>query len=246
MNRTAATVAGAIACLVLWEAVGRARLLGDTLPPLSRVIAYLADPAHTRLLIDAIARTAGEAAAGLAIGSLVGIVLASIGAIVPPAAEGLAAFASLVNGIPVVAVAGVCVLTIPRETTPLVVAALAVGFVIFVGAAGGFGAASTAHRDLFAVCGASRRTTFARLLVPAALPSVVDALRSAAPLAVVGAIIGEWFSSERGLGPLLVAAMQNFAIAQLWAVALLCVLLSMACYGALGLLRARIAARFQA
>jgi len=244
VNRALPTVAGAIVAAAIWELLGHLPGIRDTWPPLSAVLAYLAAPEHRALLLDAVGRTAYEAAAGLAIGAIAGIAIASLSALVPPAADGLAAFASLVNGIPVVAVAGVCVLTLPREATPLVVSALAVGFLVFVGASAGFNAALQAHRDLFAVFGARRGTTFARLFVPSALPSIVDAMRSAVPLAVVGAIIGEWFASERGLGPMLVAAMQNFSIDQLWSVALLSALLSMAGYGLLGLLRAVVTERF--
>jgi NitT/TauT family transport system permease protein len=244
MNRIVSAVLGAIVALAAWEILGRVHALGATWPPFSSVVVYLVAPEHRALLLDAVAHTAAEAAIGLCIGSCAGIALASLAALIPAAADGLAAFAGLVNGIPVVAVAGICVLTLPRDATPLVVAALAVGFVVFVGAAAGFGSAVGAHRDLFAVFGASRATTFGRLFVPSALPAIVDALRSAAPLAVVGAIIGEWFAAERGLGPMLIAAMQNFAVDQLWAVALLSALLSIAGYTLLGAVRAAVTERY--
>jgi ABC-type nitrate/sulfonate/bicarbonate transport system permease component len=244
VNRVVSTLLGALVALAAWEVLGRVHALGETWPPFSAVFAYIVAPEHHALLLDAVERTATEALIGLCIGSGAGIALASIAALIPAAADGLGAFASLVNGIPVVAVAGICVLTLPRDATPLVVAALAVGFIVFVGAAAGFGAATAAHRDLFDVLGASRLATFRRLFVPSALPAIVDALRSAAPLAVVGAIIGEWFAAERGLGPMLIAAMQNFAVDQLWAVALLSALLSIAGYTVLGAVRAAVTERF--
>ncbi len=131
--------------------------------------------------------------------------------------------------------AGITALTIARGATPIVVAALAVGFIVFVAVAAAFAATLGAHRDLFAVLGASRVTAFVRLDLPSALPAIVDALRSAAPAAVVGAIVGEWFAAETGLGPLLVASMQNYAIAELWAVAAVGTVLSMGLYGVFGL-----------
>jgi ABC-type nitrate/sulfonate/bicarbonate transport system permease component len=79
--------------------------------------------------------------------------------------------------------------------------------------------------------------TFVRLEMPAAVPAVLDAVRSAAPASVVGAILGEWFAAEAGLGPLLIAAMQNYETVQLWAVALAGTLLSMVLYGVLGIMR---------
>jgi NitT/TauT family transport system permease protein len=244
MNRITTTLAGTLAALAAWEIVGRSHLAGGSFPPFSSVLVYLLDPSHRGLLLEAISRTAEEAAIALVAGSIAGIGLAALAALVPALSDGLAILASLVNGIPIVAVASVCVLTLPRVATPPVVASLAVGFIVFVGAAAGFASASRAHRDLFTVYGATRSITFARLLVPSALVAIVDAMRSATPLAVIGAIIGEWFSSEHGLGPLLVAAMQNYAINELWATALLCALLSIAAYGALGTVRAAVAAGF--
>ena len=246
MTRTSAgpLLAGIVATAFVWELIGRTGLFGTSWAPLSAVLAYAFAPEHRALLLDAVARTGSEALAGLLIGSAAGIALASLAVLVPPLARGLGAFASLVNGIPIIAVAGVCLLTLPRAATPIVVAALAVGFIVFVATSAGLASTLAVQRDLFSVLGASRGATFLRLSIPAALPSLLDGLRSAAPSAVVGAIIGEWFVAERGLGPLLVAAMQNFAIDQLWAAALTGALLSIAAYALLGALRALVERRY--
>ncbi len=243
MKYAAAIVCGAFAVALVWEGIGHFQLFGTTWPALSSVLRYLFAPEHRELLGVALARTGSEAVAGLIAGSAVAIGLASLSVLLPAAAPGLAALASIVNGIPIIAVAGVCVLTLPRDATPVVVAALAVSFIVFVAGSAALATASAAHRDLFAVLGASRFTTFARLDVPGAVPALLDAVRSAAPAAVVGAIVGEWFASEHGLGPLLVAAMQNYAIDQLWAVALAGTCLSIALYGVLGAAQFAAAAR---
>jgi NitT/TauT family transport system permease protein len=245
VNRAVTVMAGIAAVAVLWELIGRLQFFGTTWPTLGAVGAYALAPGHRELLAAATLRTGAEALAGLALGSLVAMVLAGVGVLVPAAAAGLNAFAGIVNGIPVIAIAGVCVLTLPRDATPVVVAALAAGFIVFVASTAALRASSSAHRDVFAVLGASRLTTFGLLDVPAAVPAVLDGMRSAAPAAVVGAIVGEWFASEHGLGPMLVAAMQNYAIAQLWAVALAGTLTSIALYAALGTLRAAAGPRFE-
>ena len=238
MTRALPFTIGLVAVAAGWELIGRLQLFGTMWPTLGAVLRYAGAPEHATLLLSAVTRTGSEALAGLLVGSCAALVLACASALVPAAAPGLGALASTVNGIPVIAVAGVCVLTLPRDATPIVVAALGVAFIVFVGAIGGLGSTPATHRDLFAVLGASRRTTFVRLELPAALPAVLDAVRSAAPAAVVGAIVGEWFASEHGLGPLLIAAMQNYAIAQLWAIALAGTLLSIAIYSVLGTARA--------
>lgn len=246
MKRSAAgpVIVGVLVTALGWELIGRLHAFGSAWAPLSTVIAYAFTPANGALLLSAALRTGSEALAGLLMGSLAGFALASCAVLVPRLARGLGTFASLINGIPIIAVAGVCALTVPRGGTPIVVATLAAGFIVFVASAAGLASTLAVQRDLFAVLGASRAATFRRLLVPCALPAILDGVRTAAPSSVVGAIIGEWFSAETGLGPLLVAAMQNYAIAQLWAVALTGALLSIAAYTLLGGLRAAVGTRF--
>ena len=237
MKRALPVTLGILAVAAVWELIGRLQLFGTMWPPLGAVLVYAAAPEHRTLLVSAVTRTGSEALAGLVLGTCAALALACASVLVPASAAGLGALASIVNGIPVIAVAGVCVLTLPRDATPVVVAALAVAFIVFVGATAGLASTTAVHRDLFAVLGASPRATFVRLQLPAAIPATLDAIRSSAPSAVVGAIVGEWFASEHGLGPLLVAAMQNYAIAQLWTIALAGTLLSIAMYSVLGALR---------
>jgi NitT/TauT family transport system permease protein len=205
-------------------------------------MAYALAPEHAALLADAALRTGREALTGYAAGAVAGCALAALATLVPASAPGLERFAAIVNGIPVVAVGSLCAVTFPPSVNPAIVAALATFFVAFVAALAGLESPSVTHRALFAALGAPRDRTFGLLQVPSALPALADGLRASAPIAVVGAIIGEWFASDRGLGPLLINAMQNYQIDLLWATALCGALLAATAYGLLGVL-ALVAAR---
>lgn len=61
----------------------------------------------------------------------------------------------------------------------------------------------------FRAIGASSWTTFRRLQVPSALPSIMDGCKMAMPLAVIGAITGEFVGSDKGLGSLILLANAN-------------------------------------
>lgn len=50
------------------------------------------------------------------------------------------------------------------------------------------------------IMGASRGTVLRRILLPASLPAVFSGLQLAVPFAVIGAVIGEYIASNRGLG----------------------------------------------
>ena len=80
--------------------------------------------------------------------------------------------------------------------------------------------------------------------IPAAVPAAIDGLRLAGPAALAGAIFGEWYGAPRGIGVLLVSAMQNARADRLWAASLLAVALAAALYGVLGLLAGRVDRRF--
>ena len=53
---------------------------------------------------------------------------------------------------------------------------------------------------------ASQWTMFRRLQLPSALPSIMDGCKTAMPLAVIGAIVGEFVGSDKGLGYLILEA----------------------------------------
>jgi NitT/TauT family transport system permease protein len=235
---------GVLGTLALWELAGRFDWLGPSWPAFTRVARYLIAPEHRGLLGDAALTTLRESASGFAVGCVAGCLLALVAVLVPPAALGIDRLAAIVNGIPVIAVGSLCAVTLPPAVNPIVVAGLAVFFLVFVAASAGLGAAPAAQRDVLRVLGASRWTTLVRLQLPAALPALVDGLRLSAPVSVVGAIIGEWFAAEHGLGPLLVNAMQNYQIDLLWAAALLGALISMAAYLLLGIVQRATAERF--
>src|SRR5262249_55727384 len=151
----------------------------------------------------------------------------------PRSRDGLAALATGVYAIPTITFGPVFILVAGPESTPIVLAALAAYFPVFVALDSSLRFAPAAQRDLATVLGAARSRAFARVEFPAALPAFVDGLRLAAPGAVLGAVIGEWFGAPRGLGVLIISSLQNVRMPQLWAAALLCVACSLVAYVAL-------------
>jgi ABC-type nitrate/sulfonate/bicarbonate transport system permease component len=236
---------GVVALLVLVEVVGRLGLAGAGWPPLTAVLGYVAEPGAQQLLGRALLATGTAALAGFLLGSVVALLVAVLSVLVPAAGPGFDRLAAVVNAVPLIALGPLLITTAGREATPTLVAALAAGFALFVAATSALGAASDAQRDVFAVLGAGRVATLLRLQLPAGLPLIVDGLTLAAPAAVLGAVVGEWFGAPRGLGVLLVSSMQNVRIDQLWAAALTAAAMSLLAYVLLVALRAAVTRRFQ-
>jgi ABC-type nitrate/sulfonate/bicarbonate transport system permease component len=81
--------------------------------------------------------------------------------------------------------------------------------------------------------GAFRKLTKVRLR--AALPSLFAALQIAAPAAILGAIIGDYFGAERGLGVAMVAAQTGLEIPRTWGLSIAAAALAGVAYGITGL-----------
>lgn len=236
---------GVTVFLVLCEVVGRTGAVGRTFPPISEVIDYAIDPSHRVLFRRALDATFQSALRGFVIGVVFAVVIAGIGALIPRLKEGIDRLAASIHAVPLIALGPLFIVLLSRDGTPTAIAALASYFPVYVASVSGFEAASQAHHDVFAALGADRRTYFRRLQTPAALPALSDGLRLAAPAAVLGAILGEWFGAPRGIGILIVSSMQNFQIVQLWAAALFAAVVSLIAFALFGALERFVVARYR-
>lgn len=243
---TLISVAGVLIFGAAWELIGRSRVLGSEWPPLSTVLNTLVAQSNRETFVNALQITAKEAAIGYVAGCGAAFVSGVLTVFLPPVRPVIFQFAVAVNAIPIIALGPVLIAIFPREVAPSVLAALAVYFITLVAVTTGLASTPGAHSDLLRVLGASRIRRFTRLQLPNALPLIVNALQVAAPSAVLGAILGEWFGSPFGLGPIIVIAMQDGVYDLLWAAALIGVSLSLVAFGLLGVIRSQVYDQFGA
>ena len=228
-----------------WEVVGQRRMLGLSWPPLSAVLEMLLDPSRQALFGRALGATLASFATGYLLGALAGVAVAAAAHVAPVLRPGMDRTSAVVHAIPSIALAPLFILTLGRESTPIGLAALHVFFLLYVATSSGLAAAPQVLRDLVASLGGGRGTVFWRVELPAALPTIASGLRLAVPAELIGVIIGEWFGSPRGLGVLVINAMQNFQIPLLWSAVLLAVICSLLLYGLFGVLQRLAAERFR-
>jgi NitT/TauT family transport system permease protein len=95
--------------------------------------------------------------------------------------------------------------------------------------------------DLLRTFGASSTTIFLKLQFPGALPSIFTAVRLGASLGLVGAIVGEWFGAQSGLGAILLLSMFNYQVADLWAAIVLTGIAGTLLFGVVVLLERQLA-----
>lgn len=237
-------LAGGIGFLIAWELIGRAQILGAAWPPLSTVLSTLVSTQDRLLLFNALVVTVQEAAIGYCVGVVVATTVGVLATLLPRVRPGLLQIAVLINAIPIIALGPILIAVFPREVAPTVLSALAVFFTTLVAVTSGLAGTRSAHEDLMKALGAGRVTRLYRIQIPTALPVVVDALQLAAPSAVLGAILGEWFGAPDGIGPILVATMQDGVYNMLWASALTGVAVSIAAFGILALIRRAVVQRY--
>ncbi len=111
------------------------------------------------------------------------------------------------NSIPIVAFAPLLMLWLGTGiTTKIVVAALIVYFPVTVSTAVGFKQVSSIHVRLMKSLRANKWQRFRYIELPTAVPGIVGGMKIASPLAVVGAVVGEFLGAGAGLGHLVLEA----------------------------------------
>jgi ABC-type nitrate/sulfonate/bicarbonate transport system permease component len=233
------------AVIALGEAAGRLDLLPPDVPSPTDVVTVVARDPTRSLLWESTISTLREAAVGYAIGNAIAISV-SFAVALAPAAVAIVRVAVVIESIPLIAVVPLISTSGARDATPVITAALAVVFGTLVLTTSALASVSSSLSDVLAVLGARRTTKLLHLQLPAAIPRILDGLKIAAPAAVVGAVLGEWFGSSVGLGPLIVSSMQNYDVAQLWAAALAAAVPASSAYAVLDYLQRRAALRFAA
>lgn len=203
----------------LWQFLpGLLGLKPFVLPPLSKVLAEFGSPSLLHLLWSNGLVTLKETLLGLALGSvagiLAGVLLGESSIVRATVYPYMVAFQSL----PKIAVAPLFVIWFGFGTTPKVlVAATLTFFPLLVNTMSGVMTVDRDRAQLFRSLSASRRQTWLKLLLPSALPSVLAGFEVATVLALLGAILGEFVSSQDGLGVLLKQQQANYDTAGVFA-----------------------------
>lgn len=175
--------------------------------------------------------TLSMALLGLAIGMVLGFVLA-LGVWFSPFAAGvISPVALVVRSIPIITILPVLaqVIGYGNKLVPIVTALLAF-FPAFVMTGAGLRGAPPTNLDMMRSLGASRLQVLRRVLVPTAVPSMLVALRLAAATCVLGAVLAEFLAGTRGLGDLFSDARIRFEMQRAWGAALIATVMSVALF----------------
>lgn len=231
-----------ITLLAIWELVSRTGVVDDlVLPPPTEVASALGSLVQEQFFWDAVKVTVWEAVAGFFIGATSGFLVGTLIGLNEFARRALYPLAVAFQTTPQVALAPLFLVWFGFGLTPRVLfAATTCAFPVLVAVVVGLSTADPDARTLMRSLGASRWQTYRKLSLPSSLPVVFAGIRTAVPLALVGAIVGEFVGGNEGLGVLIVTFNFQLAIASTFAVIVTLAIIGVTLYQLVELLDRRI------
>jgi NitT/TauT family transport system permease protein len=186
---------------------------------------------------DAILYTGPEAAAGLILGGVLGFGCAVLFASVPFLQRGALPIAASLNSIPIIAVSPIAVLWLGfGQQSKIAVVALMVFAPMVINAFKGLYSIEPQSLELMTSLAASPRDVFWKLRLPHALPYVFTALKVGTTLAMIGALVAEFFNAQHGLG---ITLSNNIQVAKMpiaWAAIVVAAMVGLALFAAVSLI----------
>jgi NitT/TauT family transport system permease protein len=191
-----------------------ASLYYDRVKELSWVVPYPHEVLHEMVLnerfreplLDDLWQTTVVIATGLVIAIVIGTLWAVLMSQAVWVEHSLYPYAVILQTLPILAIVPLIGSIFGYEFTSRVIVTVMIAlFPLVSNTLFGLQSVDRAQRELFRLAGAGRWTTLTKLQFPAALPAVFVGLRTAAGLAVIGAIVGDQFFQRGtpGLGVLI-------------------------------------------
>lgn len=153
---------------------------------------------------------------GLFFGSLAACMIIAASRTHPLVRPGLEQLADVVQAVPVVVIGPLIVLLLPLNAVGAALAGLATFQLAYAKLNSALATPQPRIDDYGQLLAATPMQTLLWLRLGTLPVPFVSALRAAIPAALTGAIIGEWSGADRGLGLLMITALQNHQPTLLW------------------------------
>ncbi|WP_299143243.1 ABC transporter permease [uncultured Tateyamaria sp.] len=235
--RLAMPVLFGVTIIAIWEGVVRGFDVSAVLLPAPSVIAKTF-AASTSILWEDFVQTVIK---GALTGYIIGCGSAVLTAIAIDRSDflrrGLMPVGNFVAALPIVGMAPILVMWFGFDwQSKAAVVVVMVFFPVLVNTVEGLQAASSMQRDLMRTYAASSATTLLKLRLPMAMPFIFNGLKIATTLALIGAIVAEFFGSPiRGMGFRISVSVGQLALDLVWAEIVVAALVGSAAYGGVAL-----------
>lgn len=222
-----------ITLILMWELIVRGlEVPGVILPPPSMVAARFASSTHI-LWVDFVQTFMKGALTGYLMGAVAAFIVALLVDRSDFLRRGLMPVGNFMAAMPIIGTAPILVMWFGFDWhSKAAVVVVMVFFPILVNTVEGLRATDTMQRDLMRTYAASYWQTLWLLRVPAAMPFVFNGLKIGTTLALIGAIVAEFFGSPVvGMGFRISTSVGQLALDMVWAEIVVAALAGSAFYG---------------
>ena len=223
--------------LIIWEAVTRgAGVPFILLPPPSAIGARIAN--SLPILGSDVRQTIFKAVLiGYVVGNLAGFAVAILADRVPFLRRGLLPIGNMVSALPIIGVAPIMVMWFgfdwPSKAAVVIIMTF---FPMLVNTVAGLAASGHMERDLMRTYASGYWPTLLKLRLPAAMPFIFNALKINSTLALIGAIVAEFFGTPVvGMGFRISTEVGRMNIDMVWAEIAVAALAGSVFYGVVAL-----------
>ena len=240
--RIAVPVLFGVTLLVLWEGLVRGFAVPAVILPAPSAVAARIGASADILWQDFRQTILKGALSGYLIGCAAAVLTAIVGDRYDFLRRGLLPVGNFVAALPIVGIAPILVMWFGFDwQSKAAMVVVMVFFPVLVNTVEGLRAAEPMQRDLMRTYGASYRQTLAKLRLPAAMPFLFNGLKIATTLALIGAIVAEFFGSPVvGMGFRISTSVGQLALDMVWAEIAVAALAGSLFYGAVALIENRV------
>jgi NitT/TauT family transport system permease protein len=227
-----------LALLVIWEVVTRGANVPPVLLPAPSAIGARLVAETGILWADFVQTFVKSVIPGYVIGCLAGLVVAILVDRSPFLKAGIMPIGNFMSALPIIGIAPIMVMWFGFDWQSKAAVVVAMTFFpMLVNTVAGLNAASTIERDLMRTYAASYWQTLLKLRLPAAGPFIFNALKINSTLALIGAIVAEFFGTPVvGMGFRISTGVGRLAIDLVWAEIAVAAVAGSAFYGVIALI----------
>ena len=212
----ALALSGLAVFVIVWEIVAKVRDDPIVLVTPDRVLVTAIQQFHERSYWDDWRVSLSEYAIGMALAISTGVILGAILGQIPHLKRAADPVLTAFYSTPTVALAPIFILWFGLGQLSKVMVVFYVAVLpITVITATGIANVDPTYLDVARVFRTSRVRRLFTVLLPAAMPSVIGAIRIGSGVGLIGVILGEFFGSQAGLGYLVLFATNRFDLALL-------------------------------
>ena len=224
--------------IVVWEAAVRGFGISPVLLPAPSVIAARMASSGSVLWEDFVQTVVKGALTGYVMGCLAAFVTAIVVDRFDFLRRGLLPVGNFVAALPIIGTAPILVMWFGFDwQSKAAVVVIMVFFPMLVNTVEGLRDTSAMQRDLMRTYAAGYWTTLLKLRLPAAMPFIFNGLKIATTLALIGAIVAEFFGSPiRGMGFRISTSVGLLQLDLVWAEIVVAAIAGSAFYGGMALL----------